>query len=93
LVAHRSRRRGSGAVYSVGLLVCMGGVGAAGHWGGSLTHGEDYLTAYLPEALGGEAKPEPVDPGTKEDAAIFGRVIQPVLQKKCVDCHNPAKQT
>ncbi|NIP17367.1 MAG: cytochrome C, partial [Xanthomonadales bacterium] len=24
---------------------------------------------------------------------IFGRVIEPILRNKCVDCHNPAKST
>lgn len=93
LVAHQARSRGGTIAYGVVLLACMGAVGATGHLGGALTHGEDYLTAYLPEALGGEAKPEPVDPGTKEDAAVFGRVIEPILQGKCVDCHNPSKST
>ncbi|NIP17366.1 MAG: hypothetical protein GWM87_03805, partial [Xanthomonadales bacterium] len=68
LVAHQSRSRGGTIAYGMILLACLVGVGATGHLGGSLTHGEDYLTAYLPEVLGGEAKPEPVDPGTKEDA-------------------------
>lgn len=92
LAAYRSKRTGSGLVYCVCLLLCMALVGATGHWGGSLTHGEDYLTAYLPEALGGETPPEPVDAGTKEDAAMFARVILPVFEAKCLSCHNPAKQ-
>ncbi len=93
VAAHYAKGRGSGVLYTLVLLVTIGLVGATGHMGGSLTHGEDYLTAYLPEVLGGEARPEPVDPGTKEDAAIFGRVIHPIMESKCVDCHNPAKST
>lgn len=93
LVAHQSRRKQRDFLYSLCLLICMGLVGATGHLGGALTHGEGYLTAYLPEALGGPARPEPIDPGTKEDAAIYGRVIQPLLESKCVSCHNPGKNT
>jgi len=91
LSAHRSKRRGSGLFYSLFLLFGMGLVGATGHFGGSLTHGDDYLTAYLPVALGGTAPPELIDSGTIEDAALYDRVIQPILNAKCVDCHSDTK--
>ena len=91
LCAHRSKRRGSGLFYSLSLLFGMGLLGATGHFGGSLTHGDDYLTAYLPVALGGSAAPEPIDPGTPEDAALYSRVIQPILDAKCVACHSDTK--
>jgi len=91
LCAHRSKRRGSGLFYSLSLLFGMGLLGATGHFGGSLTHGDDYLTAYLPEALGGKTQAEPIDPGTPEDAALYSRVIQPILDAKCVACHNEGK--
>lgn len=91
LCAHRSKRRGSGLFYSLSLLFGMGLLGATGHFGGSLTHGDDYLTAYLPEALGGKTQAEPIDPGTPEDAALYDRVIQPILDAKCVACHNDTK--
>ena len=91
LCAHRSKRRGSGLFYSLSLLLGMGLLGATGHFGGSLTHGDDYLTAYLPEALGGKTQAEPIDPGTPEDAALYDRVIQPILDAKCVACHNDTK--
>lgn len=61
-----------------------------GHFGGSLTHGEDYLTAYAPF---GDKQEE-----TKgrvlakvEDAEVFTDVIQPVLRSKCQSCHRPGK--
>ena len=49
--------------YSLLLLASLGLVSATGHYGGALTHGEDYLTAYLPVALGGKPEPIPVDEG------------------------------
>jgi hypothetical protein len=73
------------------LVASLGLVAATGHYGGSLTHGEDYLTAYLPVALGGKPEPIPVDKGTKEDAAIYIAAIQPIIEAKCVECHNPSK--
>ncbi|MCH6198549.1 hypothetical protein MMU07_03085 [Aquiflexum sp. LQ15W] len=61
-----------------------------GHFGGSLTHGEDYLTAFAPF---GEKQKE-----TKgrvlakvEDAEVFTDVIQPVFRSKCQSCHRPGK--
>lgn len=77
--------------YTLLLFASLGLVSATGHFGGSLTHGEDYLTAYLPVALGGKPEPVPVDKGTKEDAAIYVAAIQPIIEAKCVECHNPSK--
>jgi hypothetical protein len=77
--------------YSLLLIASLGLVAATGHYGGSLTHGEDYLTANLPVALGGKPDPLPVDKGSKEDAAIYVAAIQPILEAKCVECHNPSK--
>ena len=77
--------------YTLLLFASLGLVAATGHYGGSLTHGEDYLTAYLPVALGGKPEPIPMDKGTKEDAAIYVAAIQPIIEAKCVECHNPSK--
>ncbi len=79
------------SAYSLLLFASLALVAATGHYGGSLTHGEDYLTAYLPVALGGKPEPVPVDKGTKEDAAIYVAAIQPIIEAKCVECHNPSK--
>ncbi|WP_396590809.1 c-type cytochrome domain-containing protein [Allomuricauda sp. R78024] len=53
-----------------------------GHFGGSLTHGEDFLFE--------EAYEEPVIEDI-EQAAVFSDVIQPIFQQKCVSCHNSGK--
>jgi uncharacterized membrane protein len=61
-----------------------------GHFGGSLTHGEDYLTAYAP--FGGKARGNQRQGfGKVEDAEVFTDVIQPVLRSKCQSCHRPGK--
>lgn len=77
--------------YAFLLFASLGLIAATGHYGGSLTHGEDYLTAYLPVALGGKPDPIPVDAGTKEDAAVYVAAIQPIIDAKCMECHNPSK--
>lgn len=63
---------------------------AAGHWGGTLTHGEGYLTqGVMKEETGGEIKK--VIPDIQE-AVAYDDIIQPVLQSKCYNCHGSSKQ-
>ncbi len=54
-----------------------------GHFGGNMTHGEDYLFS------------RPVD-GTIiipniDEALVFDQIIKPILDTKCNSCHNPSK--
>ena len=69
----------------------------ASHFGGSLTHGSDYLVRYAPspfrEWLGG-TPPTPPAAARPEDPAqlqAFAGVIQPILKENCVACHGPDK--
>lgn len=59
-------------------------VTVAGHFGGSLTHGEGFLFQ-KPEGEKTEAALSP-------DAGEFEARIQPILRQKCVSCHNPDKK-
>jgi len=56
-----------------------------GHQGGSITHGSDYLTHYMPGPL------QVLIPGSRpEDAggnSFYALHIHPVLDAKCVACH------
>jgi Leucine-rich repeat (LRR) protein len=71
----------------------------ASHFGGSLTHGSDYLVKYAPGPLRAwlnsspKSQPPPAAPQRKDVAEIqaFTGVIQPVLQQNCVSCHGPEK--
>lgn len=71
-------------LYAIGLLLSLPLLLAAGHQGGSLTHGEDYLAVFKANS------PRPIyhAPG---DARIFDDVIHPILQARCVSCHGPTK--
>jgi len=58
------------------------------HQGGSLTHGSNYLSAYMPAPLRnvlsfGMVKAAP--------NSFYGRQIDPVLEAKCVSCHGSGK--
>lgn len=54
----------------------------AGHYGASLTHGENFVL----EPLMPVEKIIPID-----QAIVFDHVIKPIFEKKCLSCHNPDK--
>jgi uncharacterized membrane protein len=88
------RARGMTAAYRVALVLAAGVVSVAGHWGGSIVYGEDYLTEVL--------FPRPSD-GVSEAAAQvavvdgstltvdFATQIAPIFADHCIDCHGPDK--
>ncbi len=57
---------------------------AAGHYGATLTHGDNFLF----EPISKQLKPAPV---SLDKALVFNDVIQPIFEQKCVSCHNPEK--
>ena len=58
-------------------------LGLTGHYGGSMTHGEDYL--YKDK----ETKKIVISDVSK--ALVYNDIVQPILDDKCVSCHNPNK--
>ena len=71
---------------------------AAGHQGGNLTHGSDYLTQYMPvsiRTLAGvspkqkEVKFEPIT--DVNQAMVYQQIVNPILHSRCVQCHNAEK--
>jgi uncharacterized membrane protein len=55
----------------------------AGHFGATLTHGENFILEPILTTQ--------VDMVTFEEAKLFDHLILPVLEKKCNSCHNPSK--
>lgn len=58
-----------------------------GHHGGSLTHGESFLTEALPI---GKALPSFIDK-PREELLVLEDLILPALDLRCVSCHNENK--
>ncbi|HLT52127.1 MAG TPA: chitobiase/beta-hexosaminidase C-terminal domain-containing protein [Arenibacter sp.] len=58
-------------------------LGITGHLGGSMTHGEDYLFK-APEN-------NRIIITDVDKALVYNDIIQPILDQKCVSCHNPGK--
>lgn len=64
-----------------------------GHFGGSLTHGSDYLTASFTNLSGDSmetmiSKPIP----DVQEAVVYTDIVQPIFKSKCYSCHGPNKQ-
>jgi len=83
--------------YRWSLAASMAVLLVAGHFGGSLTHGSDYLVKYAPHPvrawLSGRSKTNQVrTPQTSPvETPAFAALVQPVLERNCVSCHGPEK--
>lgn len=72
----------------------------AGHHGGTVTHGEGYLTAYTPEPFRSLAGMEPRQEQLTEikpianipEAVVYRDIVQPILSVHCTNCHNATKK-
>ncbi len=83
--------------YYGSLIVTMALLGSTGHLGGNLTHGSTYLTQHLPDPvkkLAGieiKEKRERREITNLDSALVFEDVVQPMLELRCVSCHNTDK--
>ncbi len=83
--------------YRVLLLANIGLLVVAGHQGGNLTHGSNYLTKNAPEFVKAfvEDEPEPaatVATGGTEQEKFYLEKVKPIFDTKCMSCHGPEKQ-
>lgn len=72
------------------LLAALGVMVPAGHLGGAMTHGRDFLFAPLHRKPA--PAPTPSDGPPPAPASLFERTVRPVLERTCTGCHNPDKQ-
>ncbi len=79
----RSKVKGVKKMYLPTFILVLILVSVTGHFGGNMTHGEDYLFK---------------DTSAKEiiikdvaEAKVHADIIQPILEAKCVSCHNQGK--
>jgi uncharacterized membrane protein len=65
-------------------FVCLVLVVLAGHQGAGITHGQDFLLAPI--------MPEKQQPKILlEEAEVYAHMVMPILQSKCMNCHNSKK--
>lgn len=78
-------------LYAASLVGALVLVTVTGHYGGSLTHGETYLTEHLPfRARQDDAARGAVDLSTTK---VFATLVAPTIEARCVGCHGPARQS
>lgn len=66
-------------------------VSITGHLGGTLTHGEGYLTkAFTSTGTDSVATKKALT--NAQDALVYADVIEPILKEKCYSCHAASKQ-
>ena len=93
------------AAYRVVLAVNFGILSIAGHLGGNLTHGSEYLVANAPqfvkEILDHDDDDDPMEPdaGVEDGGAAasgalahFNGKVWPALEAKCIRCHGKEKK-
>jgi uncharacterized membrane protein len=69
---------------SVSALSVTGLLLMTGHYGATLTHGDGFILQPIVREM--NTKPVSID-----QAVVYSDVIQPILERKCVTCHNPNK--
>ena len=87
--------RVSSGIYTGALLLLVLLITVTGHFGGNLTHGSNYLLEYAPEPvsqlLGGTKKQVVVLSDDPDSVKVFEHIITPLLQNRCLECHNATK--
>ncbi len=78
-------------VLAVGVIL----LAITGHLGGTLTHGEGYITERLPAPFsrwfGAGAGPATTRRAQPSDVVVYETLVAPILEDHCVSCHGPGK--
>ena len=85
-----------GLAYRALLFFSGGLLGVSAHFGGSLTHGEGFLTKHTPPILMKlqgieDVVAEPDKPELVANLEVYHDIIVPVMEDKCWSCHNENK--
>lgn len=75
--------------YLIFLLIAGVTVMVTSHLGGTITHGQDFLTEHMPSLR--PETPAPVEQKEPEELLVFEDLIFPVIEDKCQSCHNQYK--
>lgn len=100
-VLYRLSQKGSSVAldrfYFAFMILMMISLATAGHFGGSLTHGSNYLTEYMPNGLRNIVGLSPKKSREYQkiinlnEAKIFDDIVYPILDTRCISCHNENK--
>lgn len=98
--ARRTADPMAAGMYRASLLLAACVVALSSHFGGSMVHGEEYVTDPLRSVLGMgriAATPDPPAGSAVEARAVaidvdFARDVYPILNERCIDCHGDVKR-
>jgi len=82
---------GTGRLYTgyiVALIISNIAVALTSHLGGSITHGQDYLTEHLALITNSS---DAHDPKSEAEMLVYEDMIAPIFEAKCLSCHNAQK--
>ena len=82
--AFRKQLQRSTATTITGALIAFAAILFTGHQGAGITHGQNFLLAPIMP----EKKQQQV---LLEDAVVFTNMVKPILESKCLSCHNSKK--
>ncbi len=96
IIFDRDRAKMIGLAYRALLFLSGGLLAFSAHHGGSLTHGEGFLTKHTPpllKKLQGIEDPvvSPNQPKKLGEMEVYHDLIVPVMEAKCWLCHNESK--
>jgi mono/diheme cytochrome c family protein/uncharacterized membrane protein len=83
-------RQGRQITWITFLMVLM--IVLTGHFGGSITHGSDYLTRAFSGDASGQTEEKRLPIQNVQQALVYQDVIRPILTSKCYKCHGSNKQ-
>ncbi len=91
-----SRGKAMRGLYFASLGLCLTLMTIAGHLGGNLTHGSNYLTenapGFIKNLLEKKEVAVVVAPPKDEATKLYVEQIKPIFEAKCFSCHGPEKQ-
>lgn len=84
------------AWYRLLFFTSIGMMGFASHDGASITHGSDFLTRYAPNPIRQflglkSSKSTQILAQTTAEPMVYENIVAPILERRCVSCHNPEK--
>ncbi len=80
--------------YHAGFHLMMLALLLAGHFGGEMTHGEGYLFSAVTDPVSEATVEKQVmaKPTASSTVSVYDGIVEPVLAKKCMQCHNEKKK-
>lgn len=91
---HSGMIRAHSRFYNLNIILLAFALMVTGHWGGSLTHGDNYLLEHAPVFIRNilvsqsDTTQAILLPDNPDSVVVYADLIQPVLESKCFSCHN-----